>query len=517
MLRAKLCFVFATALMAALAAFTAQPPAHANPADPVKVRLAEDAFEELLGKFGPEYRELAPKIDNAIRTGTAWLISMQNEDGSFSLYMSNYPLGGTALCLLAVKKAMTGLYPGDERDWKRELRKLERREADDDFSPEDAARIKYLREQALDDMALRKEWQEHLDLGMSWLREKYFEVQNENTRKTYSIGIILMLLEAYHTKIEIENDGYAMGINNAKIPAQDLDWIRKMVTWLETQRKLNKDRNRENEVWRYPSGGEDHSCSQYAILGLKAAARMGVFASSGVEMWLDVVNHYLEAQDEDGVEVPRKPVAEDPDTGEYFFPPPPGEPQTDRARGWSYLPDRTDHYPTTGSMTTAALAAIIMAKSELYRLGRLPADKQLEDRLDVAINDGLCWLGQYFSVAGNPKVDGVIGSWHYYYLYGLERAGILARTEAMGEHFWYLEGAQFLVAQQSEEDGSWGAPGDRQFTSTAYAILFLKRATTPVDVPLKVPKPVITGGGNGPVIDGPSNGGGQGNDEGDGD
>ena len=69
----------------------------------------------------------------------------------------------------------------------------------------------------------------------------------------------------------------------------------------------------------------------------------------------------------------------------------------------------------------------------------------------------------------------------YYYLYALERAGILCGTEAMGTHRWYPEGAKFLVEKQSP-DGQWEHDGDwnKPVWNTCFAILFLKRATRPL-------------------------------------
>jgi hypothetical protein len=76
-----------------------------------------------------------------------------------------------------------------------------------------------------------------------------------------------------------------------------------------------------------------------------------------------------------------------------------------------------------------------------------------------------------------------------YFLYALERAGILCGVEKFGPHRWYAEGAQALVRDQ-KPDGSWLSPhphGDRSrelnsVWDTCFAILFLKRATRPLDV-----------------------------------
>lgn len=490
--------------------------------DAEAARVGENATERIVARFGPEYEGLAEKIDIALRKGVEWLSAQQKADGSFDCYAAakptGYPIGGTSLCLLAIKKSMVGLYPGDERDLKKEIRNLEKVEKKDELTPDEARHLEYLRNRAADEIVYREELKKKVDKGLQWLRNYYKTAkepipnraamggQTVDGLTTYCVGVLLMLLEGYYTEVTIERDGYAMGLNARNIPQGDLDWIRELVAWLEKCQKLNKSAGRENEVWRYPGAAQDghlvdNSNTQYAVLGLKAAQRMGVNITDP-QVWLDVCNFYLRTQDQDGPEVKREPVAEDPASGEYYFPKAPGEVGSDRARGWSYLPVRDAHHPSTGAMTTAALAALITAKSALYESNLFPRMKDLEEKVDTSINDGLCWLGHHFSVTSNPVAQGSMGvGWHYYYLYGLERAGILAQTEAMGKHFWYPEGATYLVGAQ-RPDGSWqegqgvahpgaGAMGN-QLADSCFAILFLKRATTPVNVPLKVPRPVIT-------------------------
>ena len=73
----------------------------------------------------------------------------------------------------------------------------------------------------------------------------------------------------------------------------------------------------------------------------------------------------------------------------------------------------------------------------------------------------------------------------YYYLYALERVGMLYGTESIGPHEWYPEGANYLLGGQ-RANGSWADPAEAYFAeqepvwSTCYAILFLKRATRPL-------------------------------------
>jgi hypothetical protein len=154
----------------------------------------------------------------------------------------------------------------------------------------------------------------------------------------------------------------------------------------------------------------------------------------------------------------------------------------DHARGWGYQPGRE----ATGSMTTAGVSSLAICRSHL--LGKAVFKGDLSAKTERALNDGLAWLNVNFSVKGNPPG----GGWHYYYLYGLERAGVLADTRFLGDHDWYREGAEYLLRNQNRA-GYWPRLGRRgrrggadTLSDTCFALLFLRRATVPVRVPRAV-------------------------------
>ena len=67
--------------------------------------------------------------------------------------------------------------------------------------------------------------------------------------------------------------------------------------------------------------------------------------------------------------------------------------------------------------------------------------------------------------------------WLYYYLYALERTGLLYDTTLIGNHDWYLDGYKILLGAQ-KGDGSWDESHFIKPTwDTCFAILFLKRST----------------------------------------
>jgi len=121
-----------------------------------------------------------------------------------------------------------------------------------------------------------------------------------------------------------------------------------------------------------------------------------------------------------------------------------------------------------GSMTAAGVAILEICKQSL---GSALAGRSARE-VDHAVKSGVAWLAQRFSVEENPGTN----KWLYYYLYGLERIGALLEMEHIGEHAWYVEGAEVLLKRR-QSDGSWLQK--ELEADTCFALLFLKRATAP--------------------------------------
>jgi hypothetical protein len=153
---------------------------------------------------------------------------------------------------------------------------------------------------------------------------------------------------------------------------------------------------------------------------------------------------------------------------------------------------------TTGSMTTAGLAGLAIVKERLTEAGKLPPDAAR--RIDAAMLDGLVWLSEAFTVEDNPVLPSGGAPWHYYYLYGLERVGALTGLVHVGKNDWYRKGAEHLLRAQEKEGGWKEAQGagrmndehESAVCQTCFALLFLRRATTPPAVP--VTPQALTGG-----------------------
>jgi hypothetical protein len=199
----------------------------------------------------------------------------------------------------------------------------------------------------------------------------------------------------------------------------------------------------------------DNSNSQYAALGLRACH------DSGIVLPKDVIEKcrkwWIDSQHDSGGE---KGVA----TGGDVTGPP---------RGWCYSKASVcdkKHHPYA-SMTAGAVGALAIYDYIL----------DMDRKKDASIKSGLAWHNANWSVGGNTgpaEFAATTAAEHYYYLYALERAGMLLDMTMIGNHDWYVEGAKLLLDGQ-KDGGSWVAGGGRSNSTwdTCYAILFLKKAT----------------------------------------
>jgi hypothetical protein len=218
----------------------------------------------------------------------------------------------------------------------------------------------------------------------------------------------------------------------------------------------------------------DNSNSQYAALGIRACYDGGIdfpeeIIERGIKWWRgcqkDDKNVKEEPLELQGVFVPQGKKGATVASNLVMAAP----------QGWCY--GKHDH-PAYGSMTVGAIGALSIY---LYVKDNDEGKKQSWKR-DKDVQEGLQWLNKKFSVTYNPgpyehakdekKENGP--HQYYYYLYGLERAGMLYGTEQIGSHWWYPEGAKVLLAAQ-KADGSWEG-----VLNTCFAILFLRRATRPL-------------------------------------
>jgi hypothetical protein len=267
---------------------------------------------------------------------------------------------------------------------------------------------------------------------------QYVRRSDKGSRMTYSVALETMVLCTAE-------------------PEKDRLQISENVAWLQRNQVANGLRS---GAWAYrdrdrkePVGGGDPSNTQFAMLALYEAERLGVPVHDSV--WRRSLGYWTRLQGEDG--------------------------------SWSYSPDQE----AKGSMTCAGIASTIIALGQLSEgdarvegeqvlCCRPQADNQIPDR-------GLEWLARHFSVASNPsqgsgRVRGFSQSYLLYYLYGLERVGRMTANRFIGEHDWYREGSEVLVRAQDRISGSWKGEGVEMdpLIATPLALLFLSKGRRPI-------------------------------------
>jgi hypothetical protein len=375
-----------------------------------------------------ELKEQFQPIADAIKKGVAGIRKMQEKNGAFvdrgGSFARDFPVGSTALALMAL------LHSGVKAD----------------------------------DPAVKA--------GFQFAQAQPF-------KKTYDVSTLLMLLETKYLPLEQIQDVQDLTEEKAReaiqkaITKDDRALAERCAKWLiEKQTKLG--------TWGYPDEDDyyDHSNTQYALLGLKSAARMGVAVPAAT--WTRAANHWLDTQRISGKKTALK--LEGYEGQEILL----GESKTDETfqpGPWGYLvkkPEAAAGMITDegyGSMTCAGLTSLIIIESELAAQKAL--DDALRKKIDTAMKQGLAWIQENYSIRGATPPAGFWSIFYFYYLYSLERVGVLYGIQRIGGHHWYLEGAVLLCRSQ-REDGSWNSYDEIPVLDTAFALLFLKKATVRV-------------------------------------
>ncbi len=256
--------------------------------------------------------------------------------------------------------------------------------------------------------------------SLDWLRQ-------QKPEETYSVALQTMALAML-------------------APDTDRPILERNVQWLEATQVTNGP---AAGSWSYgkAKGTGDNSNSQFALLGLHEANRAGIQVDPRV--WRLAHQYWVSAANGDG--------------------------------SWGYTIGNSGG---SGSMTCAGIASVWITAEHIGT----PA--AMANRETVAccgggsspkvLDRGLDWLGKKFTVLENP---GGGRTWHYYYLYGLERVGRFTARRFIGQADWYLEGARMFVKTQDPFTGSFRAgPIEDPVVATSFALLFLAKGRRPVIV-----------------------------------
>jgi hypothetical protein len=305
------------------------------------------------------------------------------------------------------------------------------------------------------------------------------ELRRRELIDTYSLGVALMAMAARYAppgEVELLRSGALAAPKPRQLSDTDKEmaaqWLRRLLENVDTRVDPGY-RLRFN----YVAGPRfDNSVNQYGLLGLWAAQLCQLEVSSSA--WRAAAASLMEVQAGDnGRQVPLALTTH----RDLEADPPAGAGRTRAggspvpARGFAYIgPER----PPYGSMTTAGISGLVIARAGMTQAGLGKAD--IMPKLDAAVQSGFAWLGAEFHVRSNPGyIDRADDNW-YYYLYGLERACELAGVALVQGRDWYYEGALQLLAMQNR-NGAFRTehPSGLLIDATCFAVLFLKKATLP--------------------------------------
>jgi RNA polymerase sigma factor (sigma-70 family) len=307
------------------------------------------------------------------------------------------------------------------------------------------------------DKELAERVKKSVDAGIRWLKKNRREDGTwENSISFIQPGgatalALLALLEAgvepddkelvpainYLREVKPEKT-YVVGLQTAVLcrvnDKKDAALIKHNVEWLE---KAAGRREGRLVGWGYEgsAGTPDNSNTQYAVMGLYAAAQVG-FAPKNKNLWKEIREYYMATQGDAG--------------------------------GWGYHSDRG--FPPSQTMTLAGLCGLLITDEML---------KPTKDSKQAA-EQGFGWIGKNFTLK--------TGGHSFYNLHGIARAGTLSGRKTFDgpqvKHDWYREGCEILTGLKpkhrelaQQEDGSWtvspGLADGLPVVSTSFALLFL--------------------------------------------
>jgi hypothetical protein len=202
-----------------------------------------------------------------------------------------------------------------------------------------------------------------------------------------------------------------------------------------------------------PHDQSDNSNTQFAILGLWAAQRHDVPLERPLAL---IVKRFRNSQSGDG------------------------------NWGYQYSPRGSNGTP---AMTCAGLLGLAVG----YGLAAAPqGPARKSDVQDPAIQKGLKALAQHVGApqaarGKNPRARNQ-NAVNFYFMWSLERVGVLYNLPTLGEKDWYAWGAELLVDHQ-QPGGHWQGGnyhGATPIIDTCFALLFLKRANFTKDLSNKL-------------------------------
>jgi hypothetical protein len=222
-----------------------------------------------------------------------------------------------------------------------------------------------------------------------------------------------------------------------------------------------RDKGKKLGDWRktvlnggdFNPGGWDNSNTQFVILALWVAQRHQISIDTSMAL---AVKHFRNTQLPSGQDSTRDNLNLD---GSWYY-------------------NATNNSGRWPSMTCAGLLALAVA----HAVTTDDRQKQQKPMDDPAIRRALDMLTREIDRPGEQRPLDL------YFLWSLERVGVLYDLAKMGDKDWYTWGSKVLVSRQ-HNDGSWsdGAYyGSTPVLDTCFALLFLKQANLAKDLTTKL-------------------------------
>lgn len=196
----------------------------------------------------------------------------------------------------------------------------------------------------------------------------------------------------------------------------------------------------------YYRGGPDNSNTQFALLALWAARGQKLPVDKSLE---HVVRRFRHSQNDDG--------------------------------SWNYR-GRTNS-SALPTMTCAGLLGLAVGLG----LDLDPADRKPPSQ-DPALQKAIKHLSKATESIRQPVRSGKPPMRDMYFLWSIERVGVLFHLRMIGDWPWYPWGMDILLPNQNA-DGSWhggGSHGSSHLLDTCFALLFLQRANLAQDLTDKI-------------------------------
>ena len=275
---------------------------------------------------------------------------------------------------------------------------------------------------------------------------EYVKKNSDSLTTTYDLSLVIVLLSRFGDR---RDKGQIKGFA-ARLIAGQMD----SGGWHYTcpGQKLDAEK-----VLKDPSSGPkpkegygDNSCTQFAVLGLWVASRSGVNVDRTLAK---VAQRFIKTQADDG--------------------------------GWAYIAEVEGKKAGSGeSMTGAGLFCLAVAQANQIREANKSGKKT-----EGPAAEGKSLLENPVFAKGFKRtgdfVKGLGPGSARYFLWSVERVGVLLGLEQIGEVDWFQRGADGLLKTQTEEGGwpsAWVDADKAGLTDTCFALLFLRKANLGSDI-----------------------------------